>query len=379
MRTNKNCPKYGDDSETRVENTDLEKLSVRPNLVDQAEPSQQKPLVKKLVSKTGTKVGGSEALEDDKPTSKAKILKVKCGASDKLPERHTPPNSQSSDRPIISDAETGSKSVVKVNKITFSNKMKSEDVLVEPAKPSIVIKPPVDGDRDQPRKKIIIRQQPKEIISLDDNSQDGSFGHEHRKTKKIIELSNLDKHMERGSGRHFFEESSRIRDPDGQSWGEQRRRIGERQQDERYRRAEKLKMIEDQSNELLRYEESIRREREEEEHQRAKAKKKKRKPEMKDDYLDDFPPRRNDRRIPDRDRIVRRRVEPEYGKHASDFAPASKRRRGGEVSGLFNQTSLQCQPLWNQMVEFHHSNIICLWFSFNNLKALVHILFPHLN
>ncbi|KAL8541845.1 hypothetical protein ACS0TY_002914 [Phlomoides rotata] len=336
MRTNKNCPKYGDDSETRVENTDLEKLSVRPNFVDQAEPSQQKPLVKKLVSKTGTKIGGSEAPEDDKPTSKAKILKVKCGATDKLPDRQTPPNSQSSDRPIVSDAETGSKSVVKVNKIIFSNKPKPEDVLIEPAKPSIVIKPPVDGDRDQPRKKIIIRQQPKEIISLDDNSQDGSFGHDHRKTKKIIELSSLDKHMERGSSRHFFEESSRMRDPDGnQSWVDQRRRIGERQRgEERYGRTEKL--IENQSNELLRYEESIRREREEEEHQRTKAKKKKkRKSEIKDDYLDDFPPRRNDRRIPDRDRMVRRRVEPEYGKHAPDLAPASKRRRGGEV-GLSN-------------------------------------------
>lgn len=358
MRTNKNCPKYGDDSETRVENTDLDKLSsARSSFVDQAELSQQKPLIKKLIPKTGTKIGASEAPEDDnKPTSKAKILKVKCGATDKLPDRNTPPNSQSSDRPIISDAETGSKSV-KVSKITFSNKMKPDDVLVEPAKPSIVIKPPVDGDRDQPRKKIIIRQQPKEIISLDDNSQDGSFGHDHRKTKKIIELSSLDRHMERDSSRHLFEESSRMRDPDGnQLWVEQRRRIGERQQEERYRRVDKLKMIEDQSNELLRYEESIRREREEEEHQRAKAKKKKkRKHEIKDDYLDDFPPRRNDRRIPDRDRIVRRRVvEPDYGKHAPDFAPSTKRRRGGEVS-----SDLILMPLVKlQLVELGPAHFI---------------------
>lgn len=342
MRTNKNCPKYGEDSETRVESTDLEKPSGRPNLVDQAEQSQQKPLTKKLIPKNGTKIVGTEAPEDDKPTSKAKILKVKCGATDKIPDRQTPPTSQTSERPIISDAETGSKSVVKVNKITFSNKMKPEDLLIEPPKPSIVIKPPGEGDRDQSRKKIIIKK-PKEIISLDDNSQEGSFGLDYRKTKKIIELSSLDKHREHES-KHFFEESSRMRDPEGnQSWVEEKRRTGERQQEERNRRAEKLKMIEEQPKyELLRYEEAIRREREEEERQRAKAKKKKkRKPEIKDDYLDDLPPRRNDRRIPDRDRMVRRRAEPEYGKQAPDYGPASKRRRGGEVSGFYSSSFTQ--------------------------------------
>ncbi|PIM97925.1 hypothetical protein CDL12_29597 [Handroanthus impetiginosus] len=333
MRTNKNCPKYGEDTESRVESVDLEKSSGRPNFVDHAEQSQQKALTKKLMPKNGAKIAGSEVLEDDKPTSKAKVLKVKCGATDKLPDRLTPPTSQNSDRPVMSDAETGNKSAVKVNKIVFSNKMKPDDV-VETPKPSIIIKPPVEVDRDQPRKKIIIKQ-PKEIVNVDENSQDGSFGLDYRKTKKIIELSSLDKQREQ---HNLFEEQSRMRDPEGnQWWVEENRRNIERQQEERNRRLEKMRLIEEQPTyELQRYEEAIRREREEEERQRAKAKKKKkRKLEIRDDYLDDFPPRRNDRRIPDRDRTTRRRPEPEYAKHALDYGQVSKRRRGGEV-GLSN-------------------------------------------
>ncbi|GFP86800.1 transcription initiation factor TFIID subunit 1 [Phtheirospermum japonicum] len=324
MRTNKNCPKYGEDPETRAENTDLEKSSGRPSFADLAEPVP-KPHAKKIVPKIAN-IFPSEAPDDDiKSTSKAKFLKVKCGANDKLPDKHTPSTSQTSDRPITSDAE---KSVVKVNKIIFSNKMKPDDAFVETPKPSVVIRPPVEADRDQPRKKIIIKQ-PKEIINLDENSQDGSFGFEYRKTKKMIELSSLDTRRENES-KHYYEESSRVRE--NHSWMEDNRR-SEGRQEERNRRAEKMRMIDEQpAYDLLRYEESIRREREEE--QRAKAKKKKkRKPEVKDEFLDEFSSRRNDRRVPERgERIVRRKAEvytPDYN------TPATKRRRGGEV-GLSN-------------------------------------------
>lgn len=357
MRTNKNCPKYGEDSEARADTIDLDRVSGRPKFLDQIEPSQQKPLSKKLMPKNGTKIAVLEAPDDDKPTSKAKILKVKCGMTDKIPERHhTPPTSQSSERPMTSDADTGSKSAAKVNKITFSNKMKPDDV--ETPKSSFVIKPPVDGDREQSRKKLIIKK-PREIINFDENSQDGSFGFDYRKTKKINELSSLDKHMEYES-KHLFEESSRMRDTEGnQSWVEEKRRTFERPYEEGNRRGEKMKMIEDQPKyELLRYEEGIRREREEEERRRAKEKKKKkRKFEIKDEYFDDLPSRRNDKRIPDRDRMVRRRVEPDYGKHTPDYAPAIKRRRGGEVSSLYqrilqrpNRTNTFVTPV--SLVEF---------------------------
>ncbi|KAL3617303.1 hypothetical protein CASFOL_038848 [Castilleja foliolosa] len=321
MRTNKHCPKYGEDPEIRAENTDLEKSLGRSIFLDLPDSVQSKPHLKKIVPK----IRNNFLLEAPEPTPKAKILKVKCGANDKLPDKHTPSTSQTSDRPITSDAE---KSVVKVNKIIFSNKTKPDDAFVETPKPSIVIRPPVDADRDQPRKKIIIKQ-PKEIINLDENSQDGSFGFEYRKTKKMIELSSLDKRQENES-KDYYEESSRMRE--NHSWMEDKRR-SEGRQEERNRRVEKMRMIDEQPTyDLLRYQESIRIEREEE--QRAKAKKKKkRKPEVNDEYLDEFSSRRNDRRVPERgERIVRRKVEvstPDYN------TPATKRRRGGEV-GLSN-------------------------------------------
>ncbi|XP_051147059.1 transcription initiation factor TFIID subunit 1 isoform X2 [Andrographis paniculata] len=334
MRTNKNCPKYGEDPEMRAESIDLEKPSGRPSFGDQLEQNLQKPQIKKLIPKNGTKISGSEVPEDDKPTSKAKTLKVKCGAPDKIPDKHTP-HSQSSDRPVMSDSEMGDKAPVKVNKIVFSNKTKPEDSLIETPKPAIVIKPPVEADRDQPRKKIIIRQ-PKEVVNVDDNSPDGSFGFDFRKTKKIVELSSFDKHHEHRN-KHFFEESSGMRDPDSnQWWMEDRRRAADRHQEERSKRVEKMRMIDEQRTyELQRYEESIRREREEEERQKKAKKKKKRKPEIRDDYLDDYPPRTNDRRMHDRERVGQRRSEIDYGKHGIDYPQASKRRRGGKV-GLSN-------------------------------------------
>lgn len=97
-----------------------------------------------------------------------------------------------------------------------------------------------------------------------------------------------------------------------------------------------MRMIDEQPTyDLLRYEETLRREREEEDRQKKAKKKKKRKLEIRDDYLDDYPPRRNDRRIHERDRVGQRRSELDYGKQGIEYPQASKRRRGGEV-GLSN-------------------------------------------
>lgn len=338
MRTNKNCPKYGEDVETRVENTEPEKTSGKLNSLDQIDQPQQKTSMKKLIQKSATKIAVVEAHEDDKSSSKAKVLKVKCGATDKLPDKLTPATSQNSDRPVTSDAETGNKSVVKVNKIIFSNKMKPEDTLVESQKPSIVIRPPTDSDRDQPRKKIIIKR-PKEVINVDDLSQEGSSGIEYRKTKKIIELTSLDEHRVQES-KYFSEQAASRKYREEKRWLEEdeKRRIADRQREERARRLyeEQTRALEEQERlaELRRYEEAIRREREEEERQKAKKKKKKKKRhEIRDDYLDDFPPRRNDRRIPDR--TAKRRPEPDIGRYGAGYGPATKRRRGGEVIVAF--------------------------------------------
>lgn len=340
MRTNKNCPKYGEDIETQVEGTDLEKASVRSNFSDRVGQPQQKTLTKKLVSKSATKMALVEAPpEYDKSSTKAKVLKVKCGSTDKLPDKPTPAASQSSDRMVTSDAEAGNKPAVKVNKIIFSNKMKSEDVPVEYHKPSIVIKPPVETERDQPRKKIIIKR-PKEIINLDQGNKDGSAGLEFRKMKKIIELSSFEKHSDHESKRLAGEAARRKIREDKRWWEEEeKRRIAEREREERARRLyEQRRVLEEQGrlSEIRRYEESIRREREEEERQKAKKKKKKR-PETRDDYLvvDELRPRRNDRRLPERDRTSKRRPVVELGRYGAEYAPATKRRKGGEV-GLAN-------------------------------------------
>ncbi|XP_059653266.1 transcription initiation factor TFIID subunit 1-like isoform X2 [Cornus florida] len=339
MRTNKNCPKYGEDPETRVESTDPNKASMRSNASDSLPQPQQKAMTKKLIAKSVTKIAVVEVPEDDKSSSKAKILKVKCGSTDKLPDKHAPSALQSSDRPITSDAEIGNMSSVKVNKIIFSNKMKPEDVHVESHKPSIVIRPPMETERNQPRKKIIIRR-PKEI-NQDQVNQEGSTDLEYRKMKKIIELSGYENHRERES-KHLVLEGAKQKVREGKRWWEEeeKRRITEKQREERARRFfEEQKRIEEEQERLAalrKYEEDIRREREEEERQKANKKKKKKEvPEVRDDYYDDLQPRRNDKRIAARYRIVKRRPVIDLGRYGAEYAPPTKRRRGREV-GLSN-------------------------------------------
>lgn len=329
MRTNKNCPKYGEDSEIQVETRDLEKASGKSTSLDITPQPQPKPMLKKIIQKSATKIAVVEASEEDKSSSKAKVLKVKCGSTDKFPDKVTPATSQISDRPVTSDNETANKSSIKVNRIVFSNKVKPDDVQVESQKPSIVIKPPTETDRDQPRKKIIIKR-PKEV-DLDQLSQEGSTGLEYRKTKKIVELSSFQKHNEEAAKRKSRE--------DKRFWEEkEKRRTAERQREESARRfhEEQSRKLEEQERvaEIRRYEEAIRREREEEEQQKARKKKKKNKrPEMRDTYLDDFPPRKNDRRMVERERMGKRRPAAlEVGRFSADYAPPpTKRRRGGEV------------------------------------------------
>ena len=387
MRTNKNCPKYGEDLDVQVEITEPEKASVKSSSLEHSAQLQQRTLAKKIIPKNATKVALAETSEGEKSNSKAKNLpvKFKCG-SDKV----APGTTHGPEQPVISDAETGTK--FKVNKIIISNKMKPEDSQVEshkptivirppsetdkehgeshkpsisirppleidrdqleshkpsivirppmesdrdqfePHKPSIVIRPPVDTDRDQPRKKIVIKR-PKEI-SLDQVSQDGSTGLEYRKTKKIVELSSFEKHK-KPETKHLNEDAAKRKAREHRRWWEEeeKRRNAERLREERAKRLEKMRMLEEQERlaEIRKFEESIRREREEEERQKAKKKKKKKIPEMRDDHLEDYRTRRSDRRIPERDRSTKRRPVVELGKYGAEYAPPTKRRRGGEV------------------------------------------------
>ncbi|WCJ21155.1 Transcription initiation factor TFIID subunit 1 [Euphorbia peplus] len=380
MRTNKNCPKYGEDPETNMEPTALDKVPGKSNSLEPSTKSQHKLPKKKSTPKSAAIL---DVPEVEKSSLKAKVGPVKfiCGSTEKLPDKPVHSTAQSSERPVSSDIRpdscdvvSASKPIAKVNKIKISNKAKFEDVQVESHKPSFVIRHPVDADfeshkpsliirppanterdhgdshkrsivirppaikdREHSHKKIVIKH-PKELIDLDQVSQDGSTGFEYRKIKKIAELSGIDK-QRRPESLHFSRESTKKKDREDMRWWEEeeKRRNTERLREEREERGRRLfhgeesrSAAEQGLTELRRYEEAIRREREEDE--RQKAKKKKKKPEISDDYLEDY---RASPRMPEKDRGTKRRHVVELARFSAEPSPSVKRRRGGEV-GLAN-------------------------------------------
>ncbi|KAJ6991204.1 transcription initiation factor TFIID subunit 1-like isoform X4 [Populus alba x Populus x berolinensis] len=383
MKTNKNCPKYGKEPETPSETIDLEKSSRKSTSQDLLNVSQHKLQKKKMISKITTKI---EATEGEKSSlAKSLPVKFKCGSTEKFSDKPSDGAADTSNqpttsnvRPVSSDIDTGSRATSKVSKIKIFNKVKPENVQVEshkpsivirppmdtergqseshkpsivirpptymdrdhvdPHKPSIVIRPPAEKDRKKTQKKIVIKQ-PKEIIDLDRVSQDGSPGYEHRKTKKIVELSSFEKP---GKTMRFSEESGKRKAREDRRWWEeeQKQRAADRLREDRARRIfeEEMRSREEQEKlaEIERYTETIRWDWEEEERQKAKkkTKKKKKRPEISD-HLDDFRADRNERRMPERDRGAKRRPVVDVGKYGADYTPATKRRRVGEV-GLAN-------------------------------------------
>ncbi|XP_031394779.1 transcription initiation factor TFIID subunit 1 isoform X2 [Punica granatum] len=372
MRTNKNCPRYGEDPEAQADRGDPDKVSAKSSSLDPSSQHQQKHATKKVAQKSVGKTALVEAPECEKSLTKVKSLKLKCGSVDKILDNTNPGPTRSSDQMVLPVADN--KPNTKVSKIVISSKSKQGEVQVEsqkpnivirppdrgqaetpkasivfrppmaivqsklePPKPSIVIKPPTDIEKEQTQKRIKIRR-PKEVVDLDQVSQEGSVDFDYRKTKKIVELSGFDNYGRNETG--IFSESSSKRKPrEDQRWWEEeeKRRHAEMVREERTRRLymEETRMLEEQERlaEIERYEVSIRREREEEERLKAKKKKKKMKrPEVEYVEEDYRGSRRNDGR-PDRDRTARRK--PEVAKVAADFGPPTKRRRGGEV-GLAN-------------------------------------------
>ncbi|XP_030539296.1 transcription initiation factor TFIID subunit 1 isoform X3 [Rhodamnia argentea] len=382
MRTNKNCPRYGEDLDSQTEAIDPDKALGKSSLVDPASLPQQKSMTKKIMPKSATKISLAEATEGQKSGSKTKVhsLKLTCGLVDKPSDDITLGSTQSSDQVAMSIVDAGSKSAVKVNKIVISSKTKPADVQleshkssivirrptdadrvhpeaqktsivfrppvdtdkaqIEPHRPSIVIRPPADIEKEQSHKKLIIKR-PKEIIDLDQASQEGSTDFEHRKTKKIVELSDFERSRTQ-ENTYFTESSSKKKSREDKRWWEEeeKRRNMERLREERTKRQymEEIRMLEERERlaEIERYEVSLRREREEEERQKAKKKQKKmKKVETRDEYLEDYRARRNDKRMLERDRTAKRKPLIEPGKLSADYALPTKRRRGGEV-GLAN-------------------------------------------
>ncbi|KAI3777007.1 hypothetical protein L1987_46800 [Smallanthus sonchifolius] len=337
MKTNKHCPKYRENSNIQIESKDPEKGSNRSMNLDPVTKPQQKNTIKKLVQKGGTKLAVIEAPPEEEKTSlKPKVLKVKCGPAnndkipERLPEKATPSTSQVSDRPVTSDTETvNNRSSFKVNKIIFSNKSKTEDFQVESRKPSsLVIRPPVETARNPPRKTIVIRR-PKEVIDLDQVSQEVSPGIDPRKTKRITELSGFQKSNRSKDNQQFWEEEQqtvRIK-------RERARVLYEEQQARNLEEQERVA-------EIRRFEEDIKREREEEEEEKRQREKKKKNKnimfETQDDFFDETYLRRDERRGPERDRAAKRKPIIDLGgRFGAEYTPTVKRRRGGEV-GLAN-------------------------------------------
>lgn len=325
MRTNKNCPKYGEDLET----LELETVSAKPFHPD-ATSLQLRTPSKKLIPKVLVKLIEPEVAESAeraglKSSSKVIPLKIKYSSSDKIPEKNLP-SMKAFDMQTIISAEAESKPT-KISKLIISNKMKSEDVQYGTLKPSVVIRAPVDVEKDQTCKKIVIKQ-PKAMTDMGQASEtsDIGTGYEFRKTKKIMELSSFDKQKKQES--HWFNEEDirgkalyerRMRDE------EERRRSKQGVVEERMWRMPEESMLEQKFTGTSMYGDIMWTE----EKKSKKKKKKKKKPDFRDEYLLEHKPYRNDRRIPERDRASKRRHIIDSGQ--LEYAPPTKRRRGAEV------------------------------------------------
>lgn len=342
MRTNKNCPKYGEDLEAQLESTDMEKSSGKSSFVDLSSHSQPKALSKKSISKSATRIAPVD--------NSTKIpLKFKCSSTEKSSDKPAIDTLQSADKPVTSDSETAKSA--KVNKIIIPKKVKPDDTQAESLKHAIVIRPPSDSgrvqsdshklpikilpptdiDREQTHKKIVIKRT-KEVIDLDLDSPCGNTGFEPRKTKRIVELSNLEKQRKQET-MYSTEGLVKWKAKEDRRWwedqGKLRNEVRFREDRARRYQKEEIRMLKEQErlDEIRRYEEDIRREREEEEQQKAKKKKKK-KADLRDEYLDD-PRTRHDKGMLERHRIGKRRSVVELGKGGADYMLPTKRRRGG--------------------------------------------------
>lgn len=374
MRTNKNCPKYREDVDFRPESEFDRQLGSTSSLDLSSQPLQ-KTMTKKLIAKTATKIAVVEAVDHDTSNLKAKTLKFKCGPDKLFPGAH------SAGRLTGFDTETGNNHV-KVNKIVITSKSSAEDMLseshssslvamdsnkdqVEFQKPfvatqfaedshkdqfesprlSVVIRPPVEVDKEQSRKKIVIKR-PKDVVDLDMVGIEETSGFEYRKTKKIAELSNVDSRRKQEIKK--TEESARLQ---AQFWEEEERINAERFRIENERRIyeEQTRAFEEQERvaEIARFEEAIRKEREEEEFHKARKKKKKL-PEYREEYVEDSWARRNDIRMVDRQRASKRKQPAvESPVYNQDYGFQTKRRRGGEVISNF------CSPYYKHSLTVH--------------------------
>ncbi|KAL9240687.1 hypothetical protein vseg_014876 [Gypsophila vaccaria] len=326
MRTNKNCPKYREDPDAQMSNMDGEHEAPKPIPQDSSQ-SQQRDSAVKLIPKSVSNISQVDGPEEGKSTVKTKVLKVRYATADKVSDKAAIVPEINSDQPSTSHAEVGNKSVPKVIKIV-GNKKKPDDAQTESQKLNVVIRPPSETSRDPPLKRITIKQPRKdELINLDQTSEEG-VDFEYRKTKKMTDLAVYSSTRPESI---LLDEEEVMRN------NQMARRMWE--EEEKRRNAEHARRMQEEHErlaDLRRYEEAIRSEKEEEERQKANKKfKKKRTSDLRDDFYDEFQPKRNNRTLPGRNRSAKRKTVVEYERYGAEYAPPVKRRKGGEV-GLAN-------------------------------------------
>ncbi|KAG0472053.1 hypothetical protein HPP92_016599 [Vanilla planifolia] len=180
MRTNKNCPKYGEDAEP----SEMENVSGKSHLLDASNRLQMKVMSKKSIS-TLRDVAEEvpESSEKQGPESLVKVpqLKFKFRSVEKSKEKSSL-GSQSVNKQVTSSTFVEAKPIGK--NLIIPIKMKS-DVQPDTPKPTVRILPPQGIDREAP-KKIVIKQ-PKVATSTQVKEVDVARDHfESRKIKRLL-------------------------------------------------------------------------------------------------------------------------------------------------------------------------------------------------
>ncbi|RZC44273.1 hypothetical protein C5167_037223, partial [Papaver somniferum] len=325
MRTNKYCPRYGEDMDTHVENSGMERISGKLNPHDSS--AQPKSSIKKIIPKTASR-------------------NVKCGLPDN-PRDQISAATQSSDK----QDEMESRIISKYSKITISSKMKSEDFYGEPQKqPSVVIHPPSDIEK-YPRRKIIIKQlkvdQVKEEVHDD-------IQEEHRKTEKMMQLS-FEILRKQEQKRLADETAAKRKAKDDKKFWEEENKRREREIilcQERVMQLEQNRLAE-----AKRYREALQ-QREKEELERQKIIKKKKKVKLEetgdDYYLEEPRGYRTSRRMPERSCAAKKRPAVDsFARCGPEYCQQTKRHRGGGGQvGLSNALEDILDGLKNSEVSY---------------------------
>ncbi|XP_078435245.1 HAC13 protein (HAC13) isoform X2 [Wolffia australiana] len=320
MRTNKNCPKYG-------EELDLTEVDAITPKSQSTEVSAQLP--PKTPGKKPQKLEASVTVEklESKIPVKLLPLKFKCSSLD-LQQEKISPGPQSLDKEPSLSIGTEDSQIKKIKKIIISKKPKPPDQQQEARRASVVIKIPAEADRDQPPPKKIIFKQTKSFNSLESVGRASDVGVDDgfRKIKKITELAGFDTRRTQPSQWVGDDERKGKSAVGNKSWeeeGSQRRRkerITEEWEIQEEQRVVELNRFEDP--EWVVNPRDIRRD---------GKKKKKKKSEIKELYPDEFRAGQSERRKSERDRAGKRRSVVDLGIDSAEYALPIKRRRGGEV------------------------------------------------